>query len=78
MPVIKARSAMVLSPSAPAGTPVVFEGITPNPAPPVILIDEFFSVKMEVREGMVYANGKKVLVDGKPIETDKVEEGEVS
>ena len=68
----------LLSPSAPAGTPISFEGVKTNPSPPIISIDEFFSVKMEVKGGKVLAGGHAVRVDGKPLETGLVKDGKVS
>ncbi len=68
----------LLSPPAPAGTPVEIEGVKANPARPQISIDEFFSVKLEVKDGKVLANGHKLMVDGKPLSMNKVKEGKVS
>ncbi len=68
----------LLSPNAPAGTPITFEGIAPNPKPPVISIDEFFSVKMEAKNGKVLANGHALTVDSKPLGVEKVKDGKVS
>jgi hypothetical protein len=49
-----------------------------NAALPQISIDEFFSVKLEVKGGKVLANGHKLMVDGKPLAMGKVKDGKVS
>ncbi|MFH1095020.1 MAG: methionine--tRNA ligase [Candidatus Micrarchaeota archaeon] len=70
----------VLSPDAPAGTKVGFEGQNQSSAQSIdpISIDEFRTVEFEVRGGVVYANDKRLLVDGKPVQTSKVRDGKVS
>ncbi len=68
----------IISPDAPAGTPITFDGVKSNAKLPAISIDEFFSVKMEVKDGKIFANGHALLVDGKPIKLVKVKDGKVS
>ena len=68
----------LISPMAPAGTPVRFEGVLANEPAPMITIDEFFTVELTVSEGQIYADGKALLVDGKPVVVQKVREGTVS
>ncbi|MCX6772199.1 MAG: methionine--tRNA ligase [Candidatus Micrarchaeota archaeon] len=42
-----------------------------------ITIEHFLTVKMEVKDGIAYADGKELLVNGKPVKTEKVKEGKV-
>ena len=44
---------------------------------PEITIDQFFTVKLEVKGGILLANGKPVLVGGKQVKTGKVLDGKV-
>ncbi len=44
---------------------------------PEISIDQFFTVKLEVKGGILLANGKPVLVGGKQVKTEKVLDGKV-
>jgi methionyl-tRNA synthetase len=67
----------VLSPKeAKPGDKVVIEGEASAPAGE-LMIEQFATVKMEVKEFFAYANGKKLLVDGTPVKTEKVAEGKV-
>jgi methionyl-tRNA synthetase len=59
------------------GTRVAVEGRPPEAAPEVIDIDAFFSVPMEVVDGVVTVGGKALLLDGKPVRTAFVSKGEV-
>lgn len=61
------------------GTPVILEGADPNfKKPEFIDADTFFSAPMKIVDHIVTINGKKLLIDGKPIETKFVKHGEVS
>ncbi len=40
--------------------------------------DTFFSVPIVIKDGFVTVNGKKLLIDGKPIKMKYVVNGEVS
>jgi hypothetical protein len=40
-------------------------------------IDTFFSLPISVTHGIVNVNGKAFIADGKPIQTEKVKDGEV-
>ena len=42
-----------------------------------ITIEHFLTVKMEVKGGVAYADGKELLVNGKAVKTEKVLEGKV-
>ena len=44
---------------------------------PEITIDQFLTVKLEVKDSHALADGKKLLVNGAPIKTEKVAEGKV-
>ena len=44
---------------------------------PEITIDQFLTVKLEVKGSHALADGKKMLVNGAPIKTEKVAEGKV-
>ncbi|MDE1798333.1 MAG: methionine--tRNA ligase [Candidatus Micrarchaeota archaeon] len=75
----------VVSPAAPAGTPIEFEGVsrpkTSSGAPPPfreITIDEFRTVSLKAQDGRAMANGRWLLADGKPIELAQVKEGTIS
>jgi tRNA-binding EMAP/Myf-like protein len=67
----------VLSPSAPAGTKVEIEGIQAVSPLREISIDEFRTISFESKGGLAYVNGKKLLVDGKPIELQQVKDGAI-
>jgi hypothetical protein len=59
------------------GTRVTIEGREPEAAPEQIDIDAFFTVPLEVVDGVVTAGGKALLLDGKPVRTGFVSKGEV-
>ena len=46
-------------------------------APQQINIDQFLTVKLEMKDFIALANGKRMLVNGVPIKTEKVAEGKV-
>ena len=66
----------VVSPAAEPGAKGMVEGASGAPAKE-ITIDQFFTVKLEVKGGILLANGKRVLVDGQPVKAEKVLEGKV-
>jgi len=61
---------------APVGTRVKIEGIDPT-ASAEIDIDAFFSIPMEVRENAVTVGGKVLTLEGKPIRTKLISQGNV-
>jgi methionyl-tRNA synthetase len=68
----------LLSADAPAGTGVEIEGVKASKNPPIISIEEFNSIKLEAKDGKVYANSHLLTAAGKPICTKKVKDGKVS
>ncbi|MDR2096545.1 MAG: methionine--tRNA ligase [Treponema sp.] len=62
---------------APAGTRVELEGGGELAPPAQIDIDTFFSVPLEVADYTVRADGKALILDGKPVRTRIVDRGEV-
>ena len=67
----------VLSPAgAKPGDKVVVEGEAPKTAGE-ITIDQFATVKLEVKGSLALANGKRMLVNGAPIKAEKLAEGKV-
>lgn len=70
----------VLSPvGAKPGDKISIEGAEAGSAAalPEITIDQFLTVKLEVKDSLALADGKKMLVNGAPIKTEKVAEGKV-
>ena len=60
------------------GTKVVLEGADVNTVKKAeITGDEFFSVAIEAKDGVVQIAGKKLLADGKPLTTQKALNGEI-
>jgi len=67
----------VLSPAgAKPGDKVAVEGL-PAATFSEIIIDQFTTVKLEVKAHEALADGKRLLVNGAPIKTEKVAEGKV-
>ena len=67
----------VLSPAgAMPGDKVVIDGEPPKEMKE-ITIDQFITVKLEVKDSLALANGKKLLVNGAPVKTEKLPEGKV-
>ena len=66
----------VVSPLAEPGAKATIEGAASSPLPE-ITIDQFFTVNLEVKAGILLANGKRVLVDGQPVKTETVLDGKV-
>jgi methionyl-tRNA synthetase len=62
---------------APLGTRVLAEGLEPMETPLEIDIDTFFSIPMEVRDSVVTIGGKALTLEGKPIRTKIVSQGNV-
>lgn len=66
----------VITPSAEPGAKAAIEGESGAPASE-ITIDQFLTVALAVKEGILLANGKPVLVGGKQVRTRKVLDGKV-
>ena len=66
----------VVSPEAEPGKKGAVHGRIGKPAKE-ITIDQFLAVKLEVKGGILLANGKPVLVGGKQVKTEKVLDGKV-
>ncbi|MDR2802703.1 MAG: methionine--tRNA ligase, partial [Treponema sp.] len=62
--------------SAAAGSRAHLEGMPPAAAPPELDIDAFSSMPITVRQNTVYIGGKALCLDGKPVRTERVENGE--
>ncbi|MDR2158592.1 MAG: methionine--tRNA ligase [Treponema sp.] len=63
---------------SPTGTRVVLEGFPPDSPPPAgIDIDTFFSVPLEVRDGVVTAGGRALTLNGNPLRTGIIVNGMV-
>jgi methionyl-tRNA synthetase len=61
------------------GTPVVLEGADPAfKKPESIDADTFFAAPMKIVDHIVTINGKKLVIDGKPVTAKNVVSGEVS
>ena len=61
------------------GTPVVLEGADPVfKKPESIDADTFFAAPMKIVDHVVTINGKKLVIDGKPVTAKNVVSGEVS
>lgn len=60
------------------GTQVTLEGFETSGKESMIDADTFFSVPIVIKDGFVTVNGKKLLIDGKPIKMKYVVNGEVS
>jgi methionyl-tRNA synthetase len=61
----------------PTGTRLLPEGASPVPAPAEIDIDTFFSHPIAVKDSAVLSGGKKLCLDGKPVRTSVISDGEV-
>ncbi|MFH2106144.1 MAG: methionine--tRNA ligase [Candidatus Micrarchaeota archaeon] len=66
----------LFSPDVPVGTKIKVEGEHGQPKEK-ISFKEFSKVKMEVKEGKAYYNGKPLTANGKKIESYKIKEGNV-
>ncbi len=75
----KERVEVLDSSCAAPGTSVTLEGYEP-PAekPSVIDADAFFSAPMEIKDYTVLVNGRRLLIDGKPVKLANIETGSVS
>lgn len=62
---------------APIGTKVLVEGLGSMETPTEIDIDTFFSIPMEVKDSVVTVDGKALTLEGKPIRTKVVSQGNV-
>jgi len=61
----------------PTGTRVLLEGEDAVTAPAEIDIDTFFSYPISVKDNIVYCGGKKLCLNGNPVRTKIIPEGEV-
>lgn len=68
----------IISPKAVAGTQIGLEGIARKKKFDEILIEQFLLCKFRIKGGICYCDGKKMLVNGKEIRMEKVEEGKIS
>ncbi|PIT84175.1 methionine--tRNA ligase [Candidatus Micrarchaeota archaeon CG10_big_fil_rev_8_21_14_0_10_45_29] len=68
----------LVSPDAVAGAKIEFEGISAPEKPREISIDEFFTISLEAKNGILYANGKKLLISGKPVKLSKLKNAKIS
>jgi len=62
---------------APVGTRVMVEGLGSMETPVEIDIDTFFSIPLEVKDSVVTVGGKALTLEGKPIRTKIVSQGNV-
>jgi len=62
---------------APVGTRVMLEGLEAMETPAEIDIDTFFSIPLEVKDSVVMAGGKALTLEGKPIRTKIISQGNV-
>jgi len=62
---------------APVGTRVIVEGLGSMETPSEIDIDTFFTIPLEVRDSVVTVGGKALTLEGKPIRTKVVSQGNV-
>jgi len=61
----------------PVGTKVILEGLAAEQTPAEIDIDTFFSIPMEVKDGIVMSGGRALTLAGKQVRTKIVFSGEV-
>ncbi|MDR1428922.1 MAG: methionine--tRNA ligase [Spirochaetaceae bacterium] len=64
----------------PTGTRVVLEGRTSGTSPGCsgeITVDKFFSVPLKTSRGIVNAAGRALTLDGKPVRTSVISDGEI-
>jgi methionyl-tRNA synthetase len=62
---------------APTGTRAAVEGRENETVPEEISIDAFFSIPLEVKDNTILCGGKKLLLNGKPVTTKIIANGEV-
>ncbi|MFH1306597.1 MAG: methionine--tRNA ligase [Candidatus Micrarchaeota archaeon] len=68
----------VISPVAVAGAEVEIEGVERKGKYREISIDEFFSIKMEAKDGIAYVEGKKLKVNDMEVKLKKIKNGKIS
>lgn len=69
---------VLTAPWAAPGTEVVLEGDpVPSSKPETISADDFFKVEVKVVDKTVQIGGKKLVADGKPLETQFTVNGDV-
>jgi methionyl-tRNA synthetase len=61
----------------PTGTRVALEGAVAGTVPAEITIDEFFAIPLEVKNHTVCVGGKALTLNGKPVMTKLIRDGEV-
>jgi methionyl-tRNA synthetase len=71
------RVEVLEAPGVPTGTRVAIEGGAGGTPPEEIDIDAFFSIPLEVAGHGVLVNGKALTLEGKPIRTALIAQGEV-
>jgi methionyl-tRNA synthetase len=62
---------------APTGTHLLPEGVIASPAPAEIDIDTFFSYPIAVKDFAAQSGGKNLCLNGKPVRTSVISNGEV-
>jgi methionyl-tRNA synthetase len=71
------RCEVLDAPDITTGTRVVLEGVTAGTVPEEITIDAFFDIPLEVKDNAVLAGGKALILEGKPVKTKLIQDGEV-
>jgi methionyl-tRNA synthetase len=61
----------------PTGTRVVLEGTSPGAPPSEITVDTFFSVPLRTVNGIVSVAGRALTLEGKPVRTSVITDGEI-
>ncbi|GHU65740.1 methionine--tRNA ligase [Spirochaetia bacterium] len=61
----------------PTGTRVTLDGLEPQAVPPEIDIDTFFSIPIIVKDNTVTVGGRAFTLNGKPMRTVTISQGEV-
>ncbi len=70
-------SVEVISPSAIAGTKVKFENVVQKQKYEQIDLEEFLSVDLHAKDGIVYSDSHKMIVNDKPVMVHKISDGKV-
>ncbi|MCK4319524.1 methionine--tRNA ligase [Candidatus Micrarchaeota archaeon] len=73
----KGKEVEVVFAEGEVGAKVLKEG-EENKSAKEISIDDFFKVDFEVKDGNVYAEGKRIVCEGKEVKTYKVKDGKIS
>ncbi len=64
-------------PDAAPGDKVEIDGVQSKPAEE-ITIGQFSKISMQIKDFVAYADGKKLLVNGKPVKTSKIKDGKIT